>query len=347
MPIQHPALKRFKLKRNNMSTLEDKLMLYAKHHLNVLLIGTHGIGKSTITKAIAENLNLRFKYYSASTLDPFADLVGIPVPDKESKRMDFYRPQDLENAEFIMFDELNRAHPRVLNAVLEIIQFKTVNGTRLPNLKMVWAAINPPGDDYQVEELDPALVDRFHQFVKMNSELNLEYLEKKMRPEIAKALKGWWSDSLDADQRRVCTPRRIEYVGMMLSNEIPIQDAFPQGHLFPVEELLRRIRILSGKESDLIASRESILENTAEWLKKLRAEGGAKNSIPLADQMKQFTAPEMFKCRDLLEALPKELVTDIGKDKFTILKRELLTIFTENKIDVQTKYPKIYQAFKD
>jgi len=142
-----------------MSTLEDKLLTYAKNNLNVLIIGTHGIGKSLIVKSIAEKLKIKFKYFSTSTLDAFADLVGIPTPDKETNSLKFYRPKDLEDAEFIFFDELSRGHPRVLNAILEIIQFKTVNGYKLPNLKIVWAAMNPSGEDYQTEELDPALTD--------------------------------------------------------------------------------------------------------------------------------------------------------------------------------------------
>ena len=87
-----------------------------------------------------------------------------------------------------MFDELNRAHLRVLNAVLEIIQFKSINGELLPNLKMVWAAINPPESDYQVEDLDPALVGRFHMYVKIKAFLDMDFLKTRMTEDIAKAL---------------------------------------------------------------------------------------------------------------------------------------------------------------
>lgn len=325
-----------------MSTLLDKLELYAKHNLNVLLIGTHGIGKSTVTKAIADKAGLKFKYYSASTLDPFADLVGIPVPDREKGTMAFYRPKDLEEAEFLMFDELNRAHPRVLNAVMEIIQFKSVNGTPLPNLKMVWAAINPPGDDYQVEELDPALVDRFHQFIKMDASINLEYLETKTTPEIAKALHGWWNGQLSAEQKRVCTPRRIEYIGMMLMKQIPIQDAFPQGHIFPVDDLHRRIRLATGQEVDLECDPKTLIGKQGEWIAKLKEH--PRYAIPVSEQMKKFTDDQIFQARDLLETLPKELVIGVGGAKFVMLKRQVLKKFVDAGFS-EKEYPKIFQAF--
>lgn len=324
-----------------MSTL-GKLELYAKHNLNVLLIGLHGIGKSTIVKSLAEKLNLRFKYYSSSTLDPFTDIVGIPVPDKDNKTMNFYRSKDLEDAEFLMFDELNRAHPRVLNAVLEIIQFKTVNGTPLPKLKMVWGAINPPGEDYQVEELDPALVDRFHIYFKMNSELNLKYLEDKSTPEIAKALYGWWNQTLNAEQRRICTPRRIEYLAVMMKKDIPIYDAFPQGHLFPVDELIRRVRIASGEAEGPVADHDSIVANKQSWIELVRKE--PKYYIPVHAALKNFEEFDLFECRDLLESLPKDLVNDIGTGKWNNMKKTFLAMFEKNHYDAR-HYPKIFHAF--
>ena len=42
-----------------------------------------------------------------------------------------------------IFDELNRAKPKVRNAVMELIQFRSINGIKFNNLRMIWAAINP------------------------------------------------------------------------------------------------------------------------------------------------------------------------------------------------------------
>ena len=59
------------------------MRLWMENKLNVLLIGRHGVGKSQMTQAFWYNeMGLTegetCKYLSASTLDPWVDLVGIP-----------------------------------------------------------------------------------------------------------------------------------------------------------------------------------------------------------------------------------------------------------------------------
>lgn len=332
-----------------MSSYEKKLTKYAEHNLNVLITGTHGIGKSTIVKNIAKKMNLKFGYYSASTLDPWADIVGIPKPvDEDGKRyLDFYRPRDLETAEFIMFDELNRAHPRVLNAVLEIIQFKSVNGNPLPNLKMVWAAINPPGQNYQVEDLDPALLDRFHVFFKMNAMIDVEYLSTIMDPSLAKTLRNWWQDDLTKELKELLTPRRIEYIGRMIEMKLQWKDALPPGHVFPRQCLDRRLRILNGEEKDFILNKKNIIENEKSLIKRLKTQPDC--AIKIAQQMIKFSDDQLFTCRNLLESLTKELVLNLGNMKFPGRKKSFRYKFEEAKIDYLKDYPKISAAynFKD
>jgi hypothetical protein len=328
-----------------MGSLETKLVQYAENHLNVMLVGAHGIGKSTVVKAISEKLGLKFKYYSSSTLDPFAELIGIPVPDKENKTVDFYRPHDLDDAEFVFFDELNRVtNPRVLNTVLEIIQFKSINGNPLKNLKMVWAAINPPGEDYQVEELDPALIDRFHVYIKMKPTISMEYMKSVMSEDIAKVVKRWWDDDLSDDQRRVLTPRRIEYIGTMIDKEIPWKDAIPQGHAFPVGDLTKRLKVLKNPEEDYIIDKESILSRRDFFLQKLKDE--PKHAIKISECMAKFDSDELFECRDLLENIPMELITNHIGSKFVQLRRQLKQQMIAAGIDPFQDYPKISKACK-
>jgi hypothetical protein len=310
-----------------------------------LLIGTHGIGKSTVVKNIAEQIGIKFKYYSSSTLDPFAELIGIPVPDKEKKVVDFYRPHDIDEAEFVFFDELNRVtNPRVLNTVLEIIQFKSINGTPLKNLKMVWAAINPPGDDYQVEDLDPALVDRFHMYFTMVPTIDVEYMKQYMSEPIARAVKEWWEDDLDKHQQKILTPRRIEYIGTFIDKGIPWKDAIPMGHTFPVEGLDTRIGIIKSEIVDkIVLNKDYILNNVESLCTEIKS--NPKISIKLAEIIKRFNDSDMFTCRDLIESLPKELIKKIGGRKFVMWKRKLGSLFDEANIDIKA-YPRIVECFE-
>jgi hypothetical protein len=325
------------------STLEDKLLIYAEKNLNVMFIGTHGIGKSTIVKAIAEKIGLQFKYYSTSTLDPYAELIGVPVPDKDTKTLEFYRPKVLEEAEFIFFDELNRVqNPRILNAVLEIIQFKSINGEPLPHLKMVWAAINPPGD-YQVEDLDPALVDRFHMYIRLTAHIDMDYMKTKMSEKVARVVKDWWDVDLSEEQQKILTPRRIEYIGWMIDNSVPWRDAVPQGHTFPVNQLEDRVEKMQSGDSDLSITHDAILSNLDAY--RERVVKSPKIAIPLSQVMMKFSEEEMFKCRDIIESMPTELVNKLMENKWITRQRVLRDMFLSQSIDIAKSYPKIFKAF--
>lgn len=221
------------------------LVKYMESELNVLLSGSHGVGKTMMIMQAAKEAAVELKYYSAATLDPWADLVGIPVPvgDDDNKHLKFIRPKDVENAEIVFFDELNRSHPKVQNAVLEMIQFHSINGVKLPKLKMVWAAINPAGSKYKVDELDPALLDRFHihQDVKPNPSKEYFTKDEAFSEEEAEALVGWWHN-LPKDQKILVSPRRLEYFGILIKEGIHPRNGLPLnlGVNVPVADLMNR-----------------------------------------------------------------------------------------------------------
>jgi len=68
----------------------------------------------------------------------------------------------------LFLDELNRSNLDVRQATLQLILNKELHSHKLPYIKgqctVIVAAINP-SDDYQVDEMDPALLDRFLQAV--------------------------------------------------------------------------------------------------------------------------------------------------------------------------------------
>jgi len=180
---------------------------------NTLLSGVHGIGKTYAVMQAVEDLNWRMKYYSTSTLDPYVDLVGVPVPtalEGDNPILKMVRPQEINEVDLIFFDELNRADPRTLNAVLEIVQFHSINGEHLPNLKCVVGAVNPSGEDYNVDDLDPALLDRFHLYYDLTPKSPRAYLLTKYPRNLVDAFSSWWSNHNTAKREEYISPRRLD-----------------------------------------------------------------------------------------------------------------------------------------
>lgn len=217
---------------------EKKLDFWLQNNLNVLVTGEHGVGKTAIieetfqrnglnmfdidTFDLEENQDqMYYLYFSASTMDPFVDLIGVPRERTKDMKdgtkftyLDLLRPLPLalDRIGAIFMDELNRADPKVRNAVMEIVQFKSINGKKFHNLRVIWGAINPETKEktYDVERLDPAQVDRFHIHTEVDFKPDVGYFHRKFGEEQAKVALDWWN-GITADMKTLCSPRRLDY----------------------------------------------------------------------------------------------------------------------------------------
>ncbi|MFA7407698.1 MAG: MoxR family ATPase [Anaerolineaceae bacterium] len=200
-------------------TIDTKaLKTYAKAGLNVIMTGKHGVGKTAVIKKVFEEVfgahREKWMYFSASTLDPWVDVIGIPKnytrPDGKEV-FGIIPPEHFsgdEEIEAVFFDEINRADPKTLNALMEMIQFKSINGRKFPHLKVVWAAENPDDDadaQYSTRPLDPAQKDRFQIQLNFPNVLNKDYFEKKYGAETFLHVKEWWEPNKDK-----CSPRKLD-----------------------------------------------------------------------------------------------------------------------------------------
>jgi hypothetical protein len=207
------------------NTIPSKTTLesWIKHKFNVLFHGRHGVGKTSMVfeafDGLGWHLGREYLYFSAATIDPWVDLIGVPArvvgPDGE-EFLKLIRPESIYKNEVRAFfvDELNRSHKKVRNAMMELIQFKSINGMKFPNLEIVWAAVNPDDDDelkFDVEKLDPAQEDRFQIQVQIPYKPSESYFAEKFKdPEMAEAVCKWW-DGLPDKVKLQVTPRRLEY----------------------------------------------------------------------------------------------------------------------------------------
>lgn len=194
---------------------------YVDNNQNVLFEGEHGVGKSAIVNEIFNKkfgeMNKDWLYFSASTMDPWVDLIGLPKEKTDAlgnTYIDLIPPKRFVNGEVkgIFLDEYNRSDKKLKNAIMELIQFKSINGNKFPKLQCVWAAINPQDDQdtYSVDEIDPAQLDRFHVHIKIPTKLDTKLLIDKHSDIVAKPFIEWWHKLSDKNKKLV-SPRRLDY----------------------------------------------------------------------------------------------------------------------------------------
>ena len=137
----------------------------------VLMRGPTGVGKSHVARGFADVLGLPFIDVRGSTMDE-AKVGGLPDMKAvdEKKVATFVVPswfkRACEEPCVIMLDELNRSMPTVMQAFFQIVLDRELGNDedgipwRLHPETRVLAAINA-GNEYDVNEMDPALLRRF------------------------------------------------------------------------------------------------------------------------------------------------------------------------------------------
>lgn len=262
---------------------------------NAMFVGRHGVGKTHRIQEAFERNNLKWRYFSAATMDPWTDFVGVPKERSEGDLtfLDFVLPRDMADGsvEAFFFDEFNRAPKKVRNAVMELIQFKSINGREFPNLKLIWTAVNPEDDDdldFDVEPLDPAQEDRFQIQVEIPYKPDLAYFQRNYGTETGKAAVDWWEGLPEAMQRMI-SPRRLDYalqvfndIGNMrhvLPSKAPVAKLLEAVQHGPPEETFRRFM----KQDDTAAARR--------WLGHMNNLDGIKTLIVEDDEVRSFALP--------------------------------------------------------
>jgi hypothetical protein len=142
----------------------EEVLSYTPSNQNILLIGKHGIGKSQIISNYYKQKNLKVITLFLGQMSDPGDLIGLPDKDSNSGVTNFLPPYwfPVDNEPIVLFlDELNRARPELLQSIMDLTLNRTLANKKLPDNSVVISAINE-GEEYQITELDPALVSRFN-----------------------------------------------------------------------------------------------------------------------------------------------------------------------------------------
>ncbi len=131
---------------------------------NIMLVGRHGIGKSEILNSYFEGKGMKVVSLFLGQMSDTGDLLGLP--DKSGEITVFRPPYwfPIDGKPIVLFlDELNRARPEILQTIMDLALNKKLAGRSLPKGSRIIAAANE-GEEYQLTDLDPALVSRFNIF---------------------------------------------------------------------------------------------------------------------------------------------------------------------------------------
>jgi hypothetical protein len=199
-----------------MTTMSIKTFLEVSTRLpvttSVLLRGPHGIGKSQVVRKVASHFELEVIDRRLSQMTE-GDMVGLPSTDGEVTRFnppDWYK-RACTSGVALFLDELNRGTNEVQQAAFQIVLDRELNGWKLHPQTRVFAAVNT-GASYTVNEMDPALLDRFWAIdLTPTAEDFHAYAKDVLHPTVVEFLitnDKWLDSPKDVDPGKVSPSRR-------------------------------------------------------------------------------------------------------------------------------------------
>jgi hypothetical protein len=139
----------------------------------ILIRGRHGVGKSEVVYQIAKDLSLPVVERRASQMTE-GDLLGMPSPELievNGEQASVFRPfswfiQACTEPVVLFLDEIDRAVTEVRQGIFELTDSRRLAGWTLHPGTVILAAVNggEHGAQYQVNEMDPAELDRYTVF---------------------------------------------------------------------------------------------------------------------------------------------------------------------------------------
>jgi hypothetical protein len=166
-----------------------RLMEEGKESSNVVpcVWGPAGTAKTSLFKQLAKTgfeykgkkIHPAVRHVALAQLEETGDLQGLPIEGKDSAGNDvtkyaapewWPRPEDSVDANgdfrpvLLLIDDFNRADPRILKAIMQLLQDNGTNSNQLPPGTTIGLTGNPPSDDdgteYMVNEVDKAILTR-------------------------------------------------------------------------------------------------------------------------------------------------------------------------------------------
>jgi len=132
----------------------------------IVAVGVAGIGKTQTVLDIAKEKELPCSILRVGSKQDVGDLLGsMYVEEVGGTRVSKYAPPAwftiVQNGGILFLDEINRCKPQLQDAIMQILDQKRFDEYILPKNTIVVGAMNPSTEEYDVNDFEAAVVDRF------------------------------------------------------------------------------------------------------------------------------------------------------------------------------------------
>ncbi len=277
----------------------------------VLAKGPTGIGKSHIVHQVGESLDMEVIDRRLSQMTE-GDIIGLPELVDGVTR---FAPIDwfvraCNEPVILFFDELNRATIEVQQCAFQIVLDRELNGHKLHPETRVYAAVNE-GSEYQVTEMDPALLRRF--FVTSLEPTVQDWLDwarksKKIDPLMISFIEKY--------------PARLRHAGQMEPGKV-----YPNPASW--DRLNTSLEYAGMSPSSCCGENYNIL-----FYSMCTGFIGPETTIAFSDYVKNHEIK--FSAEDVLNEYEKhsELINSLSTDKKNDLLNIIVTYTVDNEVDI-------------
>ena len=329
---------------NNLKAVLEKAIAIK---VTPIIWGKAGIGKSQIVKQIAGDLKIDLVDLRLGQME-VGDLIGLP--EKQGDKTNWLKPAwfPKENTKGILFlDEINRGRLDVLQAIFQLVLDRQLHTHKLPDGWSIICACNPNTEEYTVNELDTALLNRFlhikytpemKEFVawaKDTEKINLgitDFIEKYPH------LLG--NDTIDIPLEVKPTPRSWELLSKMLFTK-------PELH----QDLWLEVAMgLVGSSCALV-----FIENLQKNLDKpIRADEVLNEFKKVKPTIKEYSSDKKARfdllritCDDIIRVLTKKDRINLDKAQGDNLCDFILALPKDLGFSIVKELSKVWDSFKD